>query len=63
MAKPGNDNWFSYEWDVRGTSALFTVDTGYEEPAAGYETLLYCAISPRDAQVKEFTPRMLRRAD
>ena len=63
MAKPENDNWFSYEWDVRGTRALFTVDTGYEEPAAGYDTLLYCAIAPRDAQEKEFTPRMERRAD
>ena len=63
MAKPSQDNWFSYEWDVRGAHALFTVDTAYEEPSAGYETLLYIALSPREDDVEEFTPRMLRHAD
>lgn len=61
MAKDSNENWFSYEWNVRGTQALFTVDTSYEEPAAGYETLLYCAVSPRDPAMEEFTPRATRR--
>lgn len=60
MAKDSKGNWFSYEWNVRGEQALFTVDTSYEEPAAGYETLLYCAASPRDPAMEAFTPKAMR---
>lgn len=61
MRKKAEDTFFSYEWPVQGKQAYFTVDTGYAEPMAGYETLLYCALAPREADVEGFTPRELRR--
>ncbi len=61
MRKEAEDTFFSYVWPVQGTRADFTVDTGYEEPMAGYETLVYCALSPRESGAAAFTPRELRR--
>ena len=61
MRKEAEDTFFSYVWPVQGVQAQFTVDTGYDEPMAGYETLMYCALSPRENGADAFTPRELRR--
>ena len=60
MHKEAEDTFFSYEWPLQNVRAHFTVDTCYEEPMAGYETLIYCALSPRESGADAFTPRELR---
>jgi len=55
------DAWFGYDWEVHGESARFLVDTSYQEPPAGYETLLYIAAAPADPEAAAFSPREERR--
>ena len=63
MRKQAEDTFFSYVWPLQGVRAHFTVDTGYDEPMAGYETLVYCALSPRENGAEVFTPREERRCN
>ncbi len=63
MRKQAEDTFFSYVWPLQGVRAHFIVDTGYDEPMSGYETLVYCALSPRESEAEAFTPREARRCD
>lgn len=60
MAKR-QETWFGYDWEVRGEPARFLVDTAYAEPAAGFETLLFMAVSAPDPNAMAFSPREVRR--
>ncbi|HWR22015.1 MAG TPA: DUF695 domain-containing protein [Feifaniaceae bacterium] len=63
MRKQAEDTFFSYVWPLQNARAHFTVDTGYDEPMAGYEALVYCALSPHESGAEAFTPREERRCD
>ncbi len=38
------ETWLSYEWLIQGEPCSFYVDTSYDEPVLGYETLIFVAL-------------------
>ena len=55
--------WILYDWTVREQPAVFEVDPSYSEPAAGYDTLLYCFAEPSDGRAAAFSKAQARRLD
>ncbi len=45
-----SESYLSYEWLLGSEMCSFYVDTSFDEPAAGYETLIYAALRTKSAE-------------
>ena len=59
-------DWYSYDWEVQGQTARFTVDLEYAEKfdvMGDHTTLLYVTCTPVTDKTIDFSPRERKRLD